>query len=527
MGLRSKAKTAKIVEETNLYLSEPKKGLELCSNIISQGEPSFQAGLDKIDELLNDFMNISQADSNTTGVKTYKELLNIKKDVINILNFPKLENRYTVAVGGSFSAGKSSFFNKILGLSDVLPTDTNPTTSISSYIVNSNEDRFLALNNFDNIIELDKEAIQAISHAFKKSYNVSFSHILKLLSIEKKDLAYDNLVFLDTPGYSKSDSNDKENNTDENVAREHLRTTDFLIWLVDSQTPISATDMQFLKSLDLKHPILLVQNKADKRTPSDISKLVEQTRKNLETNGIAFYDVVAYSSSKGIEYTSDGNVIKNYLDIISSSNRGTKILKQVNDTFQTYIDYYNSQLVEYRATRAVLNKMIMEDAIDEEYLDEITTLSSKRIKQIKHIEGHKKSIEELQEKLNDTIANLLNASDINIIETSNRYIFDKELYSTQKQQQESDSFRFPALLQVKEYNDILKYKDLNSIEAKVYKVSSIGVFIKIDDIEGDLMISKSKIKKITGVSKIKEVFNVGDKVIVQITDNKKCVVIKG
>ncbi|MEA2050421.1 MAG: dynamin family protein [Campylobacterota bacterium] len=528
MNLKDKAKKVKIVEENNIYLAEANKGLELCSNIISIGTVDFKNGLDVIDNILSKFIEISQSDSNTTGVETYTQLLALKDDIINILNFPKLENHYTVAVGGGFSSGKSTFFNKILGLKDVLPTDTNPTTSISSYITKGVKDKFLALNNYNNIISLDKEAIQAISHAFKKQYDVSFSHILKLISIEQKDLKYDNLVFLDTPGYSKSDSMDKDNNTDENIARDHLRTTDFLIWLVDCQTPISSTDMQFIKTLDLKHPILVVLNKADKKLEKDVKALVEKTKENLIKKKIPFVDVIGYSSSKDIEYSPSKDVIQTYLKTISSKSIGTKILNRATDIFNKYINYYDSQLFEYRTTRGVLNEMIMKDAINEEYLDEITTLSSKRIKQIKHIENSKKSVLELRTNLDNIITKLLKENNINVKEFKSEFVFDKIIYDDIKTTKTSaETFRFPANIQIKDTSDLLKFKDLNSIEAKVHKISSIGVFIKISGINGDLMISKSKILKISGLSNIDEIFQLDDKVIVHITDNKKCVVIKG
>jgi len=357
-------------------------------------------------------MDITQDNNNIKGVKTYAELIVLKDEIVNILNFPKLENHYTVAVGGGFSSGKSTFLNQVLGLKNILPTDTNPTTSISSYITSASEDNFLGLNNFNNIIKLDKEAIQAISHAFNKKYKLSFSHILKLIMIEQKDFKYKNLVFLDTPGYSKSDSMESVNNTDENVAREHLRTTDFLIWLVDCQTPISSSDMKFIQTLELEHPILVVLNKADKKTPNDVESLVTKTRENLISQNIPFFDVVGYSSSKDIEFSPSQSVIKSYLDRVAQATTGTKIIKRVDDIFKLYIDYFDSQLLEYRTTRGVLNEMILKDAINEDYLDEIITLSGKRIKQIKHIENTKKKVLSLAKELNEVIVELLNTNNI-------------------------------------------------------------------------------------------------------------------
>ena len=61
----------------------------------------------------------------------------------------------------------------------------------------------------------------------------------------------------------------------------------------------------------------------------------------------------------------------------------------------------------------------------------------------------------------------------------------------------------------------------------MYKITSIGVFIKISDIkEADLLISKSKIIKEANVSNVDEVFKIDDSVSIQIIDNNKCVIKK-
>ena len=70
MGLRDKVAKADMVEEKNRYLQEPQAGLELCANIISIGKMKFEKDLDIIDEVINEFADISHNDSNTTGVKT-------------------------------------------------------------------------------------------------------------------------------------------------------------------------------------------------------------------------------------------------------------------------------------------------------------------------------------------------------------------------------------------------------------------------------------------------------------------------
>jgi hypothetical protein len=270
-----------------------------------------------------------------------------------------------------------------------------------------------------------------------------------------------------------------------------------------------------------------VLNKADKKTAKDVDALVQKTKENLIEQHIAFYDVVGYSSSKGIEYSSSHDVIQTYLNTISKNIRGTKILKQIQNTYKLYVDYYDSQLVEYRATRGVLNELMMKEAVDDVYADAIQTLSQKRIKQIKHIENAKKSIAKQQERFLEIVTKLLKQYNIENLDYKKEYIFDKELYKAKKVETKvRDVRRFSASLNLKDTTELLRYKDLDTIEASIYKVSSIGVFIKIAGVNGDIMLSKSSILKEENISDIKTVFKENSKVLVQILKNKKCIVIK-
>jgi hypothetical protein len=279
--------------------------------------------------------------------------------------------------------------------------------------------------------------------------------------------------------------------------------------------------------LELEHPILVVLNKADKKTAKDVDALVQKTKENLIEQHIAFYDVVGYSSSKGIEYSSSQDVIQTYLNTISKNIRGTKILKQIQNSYKLYVDYYDSQLVEYRATRGVFNELMMKEAVDDVYADAIQTLSQKRIKQIKHIENAKKSIAKQQERFLEVVTKLLKQYNIENLDYKKEYIFDKELYKAKKVETKvRDVRRFSASLNLKDTSELLRYKDLDTIEASIYKVSSIGVFIKIAGVNGDIMLSKSSILKEENISDIKTVFKENSKVLVQILKNKKCIVIK-
>ncbi|WP_231213239.1 dynamin family protein, partial [Helicobacter pylori] len=61
------------------------------------------------------------------------ELQEIKKELQLVASYPSLFQKNMVAVGGGFSAGKSTFLNHLLGLNLKLSANSTPTTAIPTY----------------------------------------------------------------------------------------------------------------------------------------------------------------------------------------------------------------------------------------------------------------------------------------------------------------------------------------------------------------------------------------------------------
>ncbi|MDD3052436.1 MAG: dynamin family protein, partial [Candidatus Cloacimonetes bacterium] len=332
----------------NRYLENKEEGIELLAKLVSAN--SFDS---KIESLLRElevmieeeFLLLSQKDKCPGSAETYSNLQKAFADLIEIVNFPELENKFTVAVGGQFSSGKSKFLNCILNAKDLLPTDTLATTSIPTHIVSGKTDSFFALNNYQSKIEIDLEALHAISHAFKATYNLSFSHILKMIIVERGLFEWENISLLDTPGYSKADSiKSRTDNTDENIAREHLRTADYLIWLMDIQNgTVPEEDIRFIESLQFDEPILFIFNKADKKTPELINQVIKSAKANLEKNEIKYFDVIGFSSLRNQEFSASGEVLKQFLNEINKKNAGTSIIRRFENLYDDYLSYHKTE----------------------------------------------------------------------------------------------------------------------------------------------------------------------------------------
>ena len=214
----------------------------------------------------HDFVKTAARDDYPAGVEAFSKLLALEESLEDLSHFPDLANKTVVGVGGGFSAGKSRFLNTLLG-DALLPESLKPTTAIPSFLTGG-ASSIVALNTFNHQIELDDDALQAISHEFYRHYqtlgeHIGFAHVLKLLMIHCPAFRWKNLAFLDTPGYSHTEGKDAEQ-TDQKIALQQLAESDHLIWLLSTQNgSIRQDDLEFLRTLKHPQPVFFVVTQAD------------------------------------------------------------------------------------------------------------------------------------------------------------------------------------------------------------------------------------------------------------------------
>ena len=344
----------------NRYLANPELGLKLCASLIAHQKEANKVSqlFESIQQTIeHDFLSLSKRAGNNASTCVYAQLLSFSDQLKQASNFPELEQHYTVAIGGSFSSGKSRFLNSVMGCPSLLPTDTTPTTSIPTYLYRGDDNTIHALNKFQKKTPIDEEALKAICHAFNQRFQVTFSHLLQLIAVQRKEFAYPNLIFLDTPGYSKSDDiRNSSNNTDENIAREHLRSADYLIWLVDQQNgTVPRQDIEFIRSLQLEQPVLVVISKADKRPEEQVQQIIATARQDLDKADIDYMDVIAYSSQLNREYpvhlseqsskrsSEPANVLEGFLKEVNQGKTGSALLWQLEQIASQYLNEFDTR----------------------------------------------------------------------------------------------------------------------------------------------------------------------------------------
>lgn len=511
----------------NSYLARPEQGLKLCAQLIMNCDKNnpINVSLDAIKQIIEqEFLPHTEADDNTVGAATYSQLHHLVKQLDEAASFPHLEKCYTVAVGGAFSAGKSRFLNSVLGCDSLLPVDITPTTAIPTYISHGIANSIQALNFYQKKTEIDEDALKAICHAFNKRFGVTFSHLLQLISVEREEFNYQNLIFLDTPGYSKSDDiSNSDNNTDENIAREHLRRADYLIWLVDEQNgTIPHSDLEFIQSLNMEQPILVVISKADKKTSKEINEIIDVTKSSLQRAEINYLDVIGFSAAKNKEFSPSGTVLELLLDQVNKGKNGSTLLWQLKRIFKNYIDFYESKQQTLKLTNTTLNELVFDEGVTDKNRSHLKDLQKKTKVQLQEFSKQKVGAGKIRDKLIASISQLCEQLGIKNSEHPNLVALQALHKKNRISEKTKQAYTFDGLVQ----GDIQQLADLASlakIKGEISKISAQGLSVKVNaDLQ--LYIMQLSIKTQLGAIKLTDEFYVTQPVSVHIIDSKKCTV---
>ncbi|MFI3211209.1 MAG: dynamin family protein [Peptostreptococcaceae bacterium] len=349
------------IENVNKYLTDKNEAMDLVSRILSfnKDNEKLKKGIFKLDKLIEeDLLNLMCKVNMQGETDAYLDLKDIKNKLYELNMIKLLNNKTIVGIGGMFSAGKSKFINSIIDY-DILPENQLPTTSIPTYIAKGSNK--LSAYTFTNLnVELDDDAINAISHVFYDEYKISFTNFIKSIVIENENYIYDNIVLLDTPGYTKAESHKKEDNTDESVAREHLKVCDYLIWLMDIENGVVINDdLNFIDNLKLDKPVLFVFNKADKKCEDDIKKILDNTKNILKEKSINVYGIAAYSSIQKKEYYS--STIANFFNEVKENNKNENNLDCLAiSKLEVYEKYFTSKESELLDKKKLISNSISE-----------------------------------------------------------------------------------------------------------------------------------------------------------------------
>ncbi|WP_120934686.1 dynamin family protein [Helicobacter pylori] len=259
-------------------------------------------GLEEYQSILNnEFLEFA------SGVDSLKEkeiallmLQEIKKELQWVAGCPSLFQKTIVAVGGGFSAGKSTFLNNLLGLKLKLPEDIDPTTAIPTYCLKGKKEVLMGFSQNGGMVELPH---LTFNHAFLKSLGFNLKEIMPFMLLSAPSVPFEFLCFIDTPGFNPA--NQGYTGGDEQVSKESLKHAKHILWLISCERgELHKDDLEFLQELyeEEGRQVFIVLSRADRRTKSQLEEVAIKIRGTLKDNGIEFLGIGAYSARRYQEY---------------------------------------------------------------------------------------------------------------------------------------------------------------------------------------------------------------------------------
>ncbi|GAA6809198.1 hypothetical protein HpHCM72_14510 [Helicobacter pylori] len=241
-----------------------------------------------------------------SGVDSFKKkeiallvLQEIKKELQLVASYPSLFQKTIVAVGGGFSAGKSTFLNNLLGLKLKLPEHIDPTTAIPTYCLKGKREVLMGFSQNGGMVELPH---LAFDHQFLESLGFNLKEIMPFMLLSAPSVPFEFLCFIDTPGFNSA--NQGYTGGDKEASKESLKHAKHILWLISCERGgIESDDLDYLQELyEEGKQVFIVLSRADRRTKSQLEEVAKQIKETLKDNGIEFLGICAYSATRYQEY---------------------------------------------------------------------------------------------------------------------------------------------------------------------------------------------------------------------------------
>lgn len=258
-------------------------------------------GLEEYQSILdNEFLEFA------SGVDSLKEkeiallmLQEIQKELQLVASYPSLFQKTIVAVGGGFSAGKSTFLNNLLGLKLKLPEHIDPTTAIPTYCLKGKREVLMGFSQNGGMVELPH---LKFNHQFLESLGFNLKEIMPFMLLSAPSVPFEFLCFIDTPGFNSA--NQGYTGGDKEASKESLKHAKHILWLISCERGgIESDDLDYLQELyEEGKQVFIVLSRADRRTKSQLEEVAKQIKETLKDNGIEFLGICAYSATRYQEY---------------------------------------------------------------------------------------------------------------------------------------------------------------------------------------------------------------------------------
>ncbi len=417
----------------------------LNARIENEGLEEYQSVLD------NEFLEFA------SGVDSLKEkeialltLQEIKKELQLVASYPSLFQKNMVAVGGGFSAGKSTFLNNLLGLKLKLPEHMNPTTAIPTYCLKGKKEVLMGFSQNGGMVELPH---LAFDHQFLNSLGFNLKEIMPSMLLSAPSVPFEFLCFIDTPGFNSA--NQGYTDGDEQASKESLKHAKHILWFISCESgEIHKDDLEYLQELyEEGKQVFIVLSRADSRTKRQLEEIAIKIKETLEDKGIEFLGIGTYSTTRyqEIKEFSEKSPVFDSLEefLIKLNKRSEKqneilsVLYEVHLMYEKAIEQDANQFKRYQKALHSVKLDLMQKGFDDFNDDAFNK-----------IESLKKEFSEKEESKRENLAQLNEV--IDLFKESIDKVFDRvsaftfEKYKEENDEEDDDEENYREFEEIKE-----------------------------------------------------------------------------
>ncbi|MGL2398865.1 dynamin family protein [Helicobacter pylori] len=400
----------------------------LNARIENEGLEEYQSVLD------NEFLEFaSDVDSLKEKEIALLTLQEIKKELQLVASYPSLFQKTMVAVGGGFSAGKSTFLNNLLGLKLKLPEHMDPTTAIPTYCLRGKKEVLMGFSQNGGMVELPH---LAFDHQFLKSLGFNLKEIMPFMLLSAPSVPFKFLCFIDTPGFNSA--NQGYTDGDEQASKESLKHAKHVLWFISCESgEIHKDDLDYLQELyEEGKQVFIVLSRADMRTKSQLEVVAKQIKETLKDKGIEFLGIGAYSATRYQEikeFSGKSPVFDSLEEFLIKLNKRSEkqneilsVLYDVCLAYEKAIEQDANQFKRYQKALHSVKLDLMQKGFDDFNDDAFNK-----------IESLKKEFSEKEESKRENLAQLNEV--INLFKESIDKVFDRvSAFTFEKYKEEND-----------------------------------------------------------------------------------------